>query len=66
MADEIKDAIVENAQGPKRVESDGITVEQHALRDQVAADQHVSAQTGAAQAHRGLRFTKLNSPGADS
>ena len=58
-ADDIQDAIVENAQGPKRVQADGVNVEQHSIEDQIKAERHITGVAGAAKAHRGLRFTKL-------
>ncbi len=66
MSDEIQDAIIENAKGPKRVRGDEGEVEQHDLADQIAAAKHVAGTTAATNASRGLRFTKLIPPGATS
>lgn len=63
MASEIKDAIVDNATGPRKVDGDEASVEQHNLRDQIAADKHVASSDGVAKKHRGIRMTKLISPG---
>ena len=60
----LKQTITDNASGPKRVEGEDVTVEQHPLRDQIAADKHVSAQDGVSKKHRGLRFSKFSPPGA--
>lgn len=63
MSDAIRDAIESNATGPRRAEGDSGSVEQHSLRDQIEADKHIAGQAGGSKAHRGLRFTKLVSPG---
>lgn len=60
---DISDAIAANAAGPKKVVSDGVSVEQHPIQDQIAADKYVEGQTAASRKHRGIRFTKLISPG---
>lgn len=63
MPDEIQQAIVENATGPKKVQNDQISVEQHGLPDQVKADQYLREVGAVKKPHRGIRFTKLISPG---
>lgn len=62
-SDDIKNALAENATGPKRVTSDGQTVEQHDLSDQAAAMKEVASAEAAKNPSRGFRFTKLVSPG---
>ncbi len=62
MADDtIKDAISENAAGPQRVRGDEGEVEQHDLKDQIAADKHV-AQKDARRP--GFRLSRVRPPGA--
>jgi hypothetical protein len=51
------------ASGPKRVATDGMEVEQHGLKDLIAADQYRRAKCATRKAHRGLRFTRLVPPG---
>lgn len=63
MSDAIKDAILENATGPKRVEGDELKVEQHSLADQIAADKHVSSIDAVKKPGRGIRFSRLIPPG---
>ena len=38
MADDLKDAIKQNAEGPKQASADGVSTQQHSLADQIAAD----------------------------
>jgi hypothetical protein len=60
----IEDTIETNAAQPKRVISDGTTVEQHGLPDQIAADKYLRAKTAAAKGI-GLRLVKLVPGGQD-
>lgn len=66
MADEISDAIEENATGPKRVSGDAGSVEQHSLADQIEADKYIASKNAASNPSRGLRFTKMIPPGTVS
>lgn len=58
LADQIKD----NALGPKRAQGDAGSVEQHFLRDQIAADQYLK-QIETLKNGSGLRFNRLVPPG---
>ena len=60
----IREAIEENAKGPKKVTVDGQTVEQHSIKEQIEADNHTAAKTATSKSHFGLRMTKLVPPGA--
>lgn len=64
MADDLKDAIQENAAGPESVEVDGVRVKQHPLADQIAADKYLAGKTAASAGGMGFRFVKLVPPGA--
>lgn len=66
MTDPVDTAIEDNATGPASASLDGESVTQHRIPDQIAARQHSSGVAGAAKGHRGLRFTKLIPPGANS
>lgn len=44
MAEDIENAIEQNATGPRQVTADGVTVQQHSLPDQIAADKHLAAK----------------------
>jgi hypothetical protein len=63
MADELDQAIRENAQGPKQAQGDSGSVEQHGLQDQIAADRHLASKQ-AAKKKLGVRLTKVIPPGA--
>lgn len=65
-ADDIRDAIVENATGPrKHTEAEGMSsTEQHSLPDQIAALKHIASRDGAAGAKLPIRRAPLTSPGA--
>jgi len=63
MADELQDAIKENAQGPKRAQGDAGSVEQHDLKDQIEADRYLASKE-AAKKGLGVRMTKVVPPGA--
>jgi len=65
MADDLKDKIRENAQGPAKVAGDAGSVEQHKLADQIEADKYLASKEAAKTKSRGLRFNKLVPPGAD-
>ncbi|TXH47656.1 MAG: hypothetical protein E6Q97_26705 [Desulfurellales bacterium] len=59
------DTVAANLAKPAKVTSDGVTVEQHKLADQVAAAKALDAQSGADIAgHRGIRFNKVRPPGS--
>jgi len=60
----ISDALDEAARSPKSVSTDKGRVEAHDLSSLLAALQHESAQTAASKNHFGLRFVKLEAPGA--
>lgn len=66
MADELDDAIRENAQKPAKASGDGESVEQHPLPDQIAAAQYLAGKTAVRRRNRGLRFSQIEPPGASS
>lgn len=45
--------------GPKKVESDAGSVEQHAISELIEADRYQAAKCAAVNGRRGLRFTRL-------
>ncbi len=63
MADEVKDAIEKNAKGPRRAKGDVGEVQQHSLKDQVAADRYLASREARSKPHKALRFAKLSPPG---
>lgn len=65
MADDLKDTIRQNAQGPAKAAGDAGSVEQHKLSEQIEADKYLASKEAAQSKKRGLRFNKLVPPGAD-
>jgi len=49
MADDLKDAIQQNAEGPKQASADGVNVQQHSLGDQIAADKYLASKQAASK-----------------
>ncbi len=64
MADEIRDAILENATGPASASGDGQSVTQHTIADQIAADKHLAAKQAMSRADRGIYRDRLVPPGS--
>ena len=64
MSDDLEDEIRENASGPAKASGDAGSVEQHKLKDQIAADKHLANKQAVAKTHRGLRFNKIVPPSA--
>ncbi len=64
MADDLKDSIRDNAQGPAKAAGDAGSVEQHKLADQIAADKYLASKEAAKSKRRGLVFNKFVPPGA--
>ena len=60
---ELKDAILENAKGPKRVQGDSGSVEQHSLRDQIEAEKFLQSKKAAQKPGLGIKLTKLSPDG---
>lgn len=65
MADELEDAIRQNAQGPAKASGDSGSIEQHKLPDQIAADRYMASKQAAKSPRRGLVLNKIVPPGAD-
>lgn len=63
MATDIEDAIGTNATGPKKASSDGVSVEQHDLEDQIAADRYLKSKTVAAKGLAGVQRVVVSPPG---
>lgn len=65
MAEEIENAIVENAKGPAKASGDSGSMEQHSLPDQIAADRYLESKKAACSKGLGIRLKKLVPPGTD-
>jgi hypothetical protein len=59
----IEDAIESNIVQPKRVKFGQREVEQHSIGDQLKAREAAASDAASTQPHRGIRLTKLISPG---
>jgi hypothetical protein len=44
MAEDLDNSIEQNATGPKQASADGVTVQQHPLADQIAADKYLAGK----------------------
>ena len=64
MADDLKDAIKDNASGPKQASADGVSTQQHSLKDQIEADKYLAGKTAvSANPAKGFTRVKIVSPG---
>ncbi len=61
---QIEEAIKRNASGPKSAEIDGQKVEQHSLKDQIAADEYLASKKAVKSRNSGLKISKLCHSGA--
>lgn len=57
-SDNLDQAIRDNAAGPKRAQGDAGSVEQHGLKDQIAADRYLSAKYAATKKGLGIKITR--------
>ena len=55
----IRDAIRENALGPKKVTGDAGSVEQHSLKDQIEAEKFLASKEASRRPGLGIRLTKI-------
>ncbi len=60
---ELKDAIAENAKGPKRVQGDSGSVEQHSLKDQIEAEKFLQSKKAAQGKGFPVRLFKISPDG---
>ncbi|OHB58800.1 MAG: hypothetical protein A2Y12_00160 [Planctomycetes bacterium GWF2_42_9] len=63
MTNGIEDVIQENLKSPAKVSSDGLSVEQHSLADQIAADKYLASKTASRRKGLGIKFSKLSPSG---
>ena len=63
MAEELDNAILQNAQGPQSAEADGVRVTQQPIPDQIAADKHLGAKAAGRNPAKSLMRMKIVSPG---
>jgi len=63
MAEEIENAIRQNAQGPASAEVDGVKVKQHSLPDQIAADKYLANKAAGRNPAKAMTRVKIVPPG---
>lgn len=64
MAENLQNEIRENAAGPKQVTSDGVTVGQHSLKEQIEADRHLASVNATKSKSRGFVFGRFKPGGS--
>ena len=64
MTDTLDNSIQQNASGPAKASSDGTSMEQHPLPDQIAADKYLESKKASRAKGLGIRLVKLSPPGA--
>jgi len=66
MTSELDETIEANAAKPKRAQVDGVSAEQHSLKDQIDAARYLRDQAAVSSKRRGLTFARLRSQGTGS
>jgi hypothetical protein len=64
MAEEIDNSIRDNASGPAKASSDGTSMEQHPLPDQIAADKYLESKKASRVKGLGIKLAKISPGGA--
>ena len=66
LADDLKDTISTNAQGPAEASGGSVRAKQHSLPDQIAADKYIASNNAMSSNRKtlGLRMVKIKPPGA--
>jgi len=59
----LKEAIVESAKSPKRVQGDAGSVEQHSLQDLIAAERFLQSKKATQGKGLGIRLTRISPDG---
>jgi hypothetical protein len=59
----LKETLLENAKGPKRVQGDAGSVEQHSLQDLIAVERFLQSKKAMSSKGLGIRFTKISPDG---
>ena len=64
MADDLKDAIKQNAEGPAEARGDSGSVRQHGLKDQIEADKYLAGKEAVSKnPAKGFTRVKIVPPG---
>jgi len=64
MAEEVENAIRQNAEGPESAEVDGVKVKQHPLPDQIAADKYLAGKDARRNPAKAFTRVKIVPPGS--
>lgn len=59
----LNETLLENAKGPRRVQGDAGSVEQHSLQDLIAAERFLQSKKAMQRKGLGIRFTKISPDG---
>jgi hypothetical protein len=59
----LKETLFENAKGPRRVQGDAGSVEQHSLQDLIAAERFLQSKKAVQNKGLGIRFIKISPDG---
>jgi hypothetical protein len=63
VAEDLKDTIKQNAEGPESAEADGVRVKQHGLKDQIEADKYLAGKQAGRTPAKALSRVKIVPPG---
>jgi hypothetical protein len=63
MTDDLNNSILDSAKQPAKVSSDGVSVEQYSLADQILADKYLASKTATQRKGLGIKFSKLSPSG---
>jgi hypothetical protein len=63
MADDLSNAIREGAAGPQQASGEGVSIQQHSLKDLIEADKHLQAKNARKNPVASLTFAKIVPPG---
>jgi hypothetical protein len=63
MAEDLENTIRDNASGPASASADGVSVEQHSLPDQIAADKYLAQKQAGRNPAKALTRVKIIPPG---
>ena len=63
MTDSIEDIIGASIAGPKKVSSDGVSVEQHSIPDLIDADKHNAGKAAVRVPGLGIKMTRVSPRG---
>jgi len=63
MAEDLTDAIKQNAEGPKQASADGVSTQQHSLADQIEADKYLASKEAMKSPAKAFARVKIVPPG---